>query len=242
MERQGYKVKRQNKNISFCTDGRERFMRSKTLGTDYTIEALKNRIDRKSTHKSINLIIDIQNCIKAQENKGYEHWAKINNLKQAAKTLNFLTEHNLTTYEDLEKTAEQKQKSFTDISDKIKSVEKEINTAAMLIKHIETYSRIKPIMQKRKSAKDKEQFDNKHRSEMILFEAALNELKSADFPPIKALKTKYNLLTEQKENLYAEYKKAKAEATEIDVVKSNVDSLLGVSHKPSRDISAHLEQ
>ena len=37
--------------------------------------------------KGISLIIDIQNSIKAQQNKGFEHWAKVNNLKQAAKTL-----------------------------------------------------------------------------------------------------------------------------------------------------------
>ena len=97
MEQQGYKVKRQNKNVSFCTDGRERYMRSKTLGPDYTVEAIKERIAGKVKGKRISLIIDIQNCIKAQESKGYEHWAKINNLKQAAKTLNFLTENNITT-------------------------------------------------------------------------------------------------------------------------------------------------
>lgn len=246
MEIAGYEIK-QGKYISFRAKDRERFVRGKTLGGYYTEDSIKERISNNRVHKPkienrINLIIDIQNCIKAQESKGYEHWAKINNLKQAAKTLNFLTEHNLTTYEDLEKTAEQKQKNFTDISDKIKSVEKEINTAAMLIKNIETYSRLKPIMQKRKSAKNKDRFDNKHRSEIILFEAALTELKSADFPPIKELRNEYRTLTEDKENLYAEYKKAKSEATEIDIVKSNVDSLLGASHKPSRDISAHLEQ
>lgn len=38
--------------------------------------------------------------------KGYEHWAKINNLKEAAKTLNYLTENNLLQYADLEKKVE----------------------------------------------------------------------------------------------------------------------------------------
>lgn len=33
------------------------------------------------------MLIDIQNSIKAQESRGYEQWAKIHNLKQAAKTL-----------------------------------------------------------------------------------------------------------------------------------------------------------
>ena len=88
MEDAGYKVKRQNKNISFCADGRERYTRSKTLGEDYTIDAIIERIKGKDKStmlgggKRVSLLIDIQNCIKAQQSKGYEHWAKINNIKQ----------------------------------------------------------------------------------------------------------------------------------------------------------------
>lgn len=241
MEQQGYKVKRQNKNVSFCTDGRERYMRSKTLGSDYTVEALKERIAGKVKGKRISLIIDIQNCIKAQESKGYEHWAKINNLKQAAKTLNFLTENNITTYDELEKAVEQKQKYFDGISEKVKELERQINTTAMLIKNVETYTRLKPVMEQRKKAKDKEQFTERHQAEIILFEAALKELKGAKYPPIKELRQSYKSLQSEKEILYEEYKKAKSEAAEIDIIKSNVDSLLGASHRQSRDISAFLE-
>lgn len=248
MEQSGYKVKRQNKNISFCTDGRERYMRSKTLGDDYTVEAIKERIAgraRKITapkiDRGINLIIDIQNCIKAQESKAYEHWVKINNLKQAAKTLNFLTENNITTYEDLDKSAERTNKNFDSISEKIKSVEKQINTTALLIKNVETYSRLKPVMEKYKKAKNKEQFKEKYRAEITLFEAAFKELKNADYPPVKELRQSYSKLTEEKKTLYEEYKKCKSKAAEIDVVKSNVETLLGASHKPSREKSAFLE-
>ena len=248
MEQSRYKVKRQNKNISFCADGRERYMRSKTLGDDYTVEAIKERIAgraRKITapkiDRSINFIIDIQNCIKAQESKGYEHWAKINNLKQASKTLNFLTENNITTYEDLEKSAQQTHKNFDAVSEKIKSVEKQINTTALLIKNVETYSRLKPVMDKYKKAKNKEQFKEKYRAEITLFEAAFKELKNADYPPVKELRQSYSELTEEKKKLYEEYKKCKSKAAEIDVVKSNVETLLGASHKPSREKSAFLE-
>lgn len=82
---------------------------SKTLGQDYIEDTIKERIagkvritkKPKRQSKFINLLIDIQNNIKAQQSKGYEHWAKINNLKQVSKTLNFLTEHNVTDYEQL---------------------------------------------------------------------------------------------------------------------------------------------
>lgn len=73
--------------------------------------------------KGISLIIDIQNSIKAQESKGYEHWAKLNNLKEAARTLNFLTENNLLQYADLETKVKDIHSSYSCTGDEPKSVE-----------------------------------------------------------------------------------------------------------------------
>ena len=92
MQEAGYEVK-SGKYISFRAEGQERFTRSKTIGDNYTKERIRERISGKrgriltTERKGISLIIDIQNSIKAQQSKGFEHWAKVNNLKQAAKTL-----------------------------------------------------------------------------------------------------------------------------------------------------------
>ena len=93
MEIADYEVKR-GKYISFRAKGKERFTRGKTLGPRYTEEAIRDRIERRTRaprkeNRRINLLIDIQNNIKAQESKGYEHWAKLYNLKQASRTLIF---------------------------------------------------------------------------------------------------------------------------------------------------------
>lgn len=247
MEQKGYKVKKQNKNVSFCAEGREKYIRSKSLGEDYTVEAIKERIAGRpkkisapKIDKRINLIIDIQNNIKAQQSKGFEHWAKINNLKQAAKTLNFLTENNITTYEELEKAADKIHKEFEGVSEKIKDIESRINQTALLIKNIETYKKLKPVIDRYKNSKNKAQFAEKHRSEIILYEAALRELKKSKYPPIKELKQSYSELTSEKETLYQEYKKHKSKVSEIDVIKSNVETLLGASHRKDREKSALL--
>ena len=113
MQDAGYEIKT-GKYISFRAEGQERFTRAKTIGENYTEERIKERIQghnprkrqMQTTRKGVSLIIDIQNSIKSQESKGYEHWAKINNLKEAAKTLNYLTENNLLQYADLEKKVE----------------------------------------------------------------------------------------------------------------------------------------
>ena len=98
----GYEIK-PGKYISCRAPRQERFTRLKTLGADYTEEAIRERIGSKRARPAkapradlggVSLLIDIQNSIKAQESPGYEQWAKIHNLKQAAKTMIFLTEHN----------------------------------------------------------------------------------------------------------------------------------------------------
>ena len=108
LQASGYEIKR-GKYVSCRAPGQKRFTRLKTLGADYTEEAIKKRIAgirsrnvkiAKQEH-GISLLIDIENNIKAQQSAGYEHWAKIYNLKQAAKTMNFLTENNIKQYEDL---------------------------------------------------------------------------------------------------------------------------------------------
>ena len=105
MQAQGYEIK-PGKFISFRAPGQERFTRCKTLGEAYTEEAIKERIKGRvitrvpKERKGISLRIDLENNIKAQQSAGYEKWVTLHNLKQAAKTLNFLTEHGIDTYPD----------------------------------------------------------------------------------------------------------------------------------------------
>ena len=70
--------------------------------------AIRERIEGKRTKAAkapkeqcgVSLLIDIENSIKAAQSRGYEQWAKIHNLKLAAKTMNFLTEHKIEQYAD----------------------------------------------------------------------------------------------------------------------------------------------
>ena len=103
MEAAGYEINR-GKFVSFRAPGQERFTRSKTLGEAYTVETITERIAGTYRAKpkalrqekaGISMLIDIQNSIKAAESKGYEQWAKIHNLKQAAKTLKRLSDISL---------------------------------------------------------------------------------------------------------------------------------------------------
>ena len=239
MEIADYEVKR-GKYISFRAKGKERFTRGKTLGPRYTEEAIRDRIERRTRaprkeNRRINLLIDIQNNIKAQESKGYEHWAKLYNLKQASKTLNFLTEHNISTYEELEQSARKIHASFTAVSEQIKGTEKSMSDTALLMKHTAIYDELKPVYTKYQRAKNKAAFAEKHRRELTLFEAAAKKLKGKHAQPLDEIRQTADELGRQKKELYGEYKKLKQQAAEMDVIKRNVELLLNIPHDKEKD-------
>ena len=62
-------------------------------------------------------------CSKLLHHEGYEHWAKIHNLKQAAKTMNFLTENRIEQYTDLVSRTMEVAAESEQAADALKSVE-----------------------------------------------------------------------------------------------------------------------
>ena len=244
----GYEIKR-GKYISCRAQGQERFTRLKTLGADYTEEAITKRINGKRTRaakapkieqRGVSLIIDIENSIKAQQSRGYEQWAKIHNLKQAAKTVNFLTEHKIEQYTDLIAHIDEITAASEQAADALKNVERRLADMAVLIKNITTYQKTKPVYEAYKKAKNKEQFRAAHESDLILYEAATKALHAANSggkpPSVAALQSEYAKLTEQKEALYADYGKLKKQVKEYDTMKRNIDSFLKIDRGQAKNL------
>ena len=148
----GYEIK-PGKYVSCRAPGQERFTRLKTLGADYTEEAIRERIAGRRAkaakapreQRGVSLLIDIENSIKAAQSKGYEQWAKIHNLKQAAKTMNFLTEHKIEQYADLVSRIEEMAAESGQAADALKNAEKRLAEMAVLIKNVSTYQKTKPV-------------------------------------------------------------------------------------------------
>lgn len=234
MEAQGYEVK-QGKFISFRAPGQERFTRCKTLGEAYTEEAIIERIkgrfaERKPKEtRKISLRIDLENSIKAQQSAGYEKWAKLHNLKQAARTLNFLTEHEIESYPDLESRVAEITAASTEAAAALKAAERRLAEMAVLIKDVTTCKELRPLLQEYQRAADKKQFRRKHEGTLILYEAAAKALKEQGFqklPDLYALKNEYKQLAEQKDQMQRQYNDAKRQMQEYGIIKQNVDGIL----------------
>ena len=240
MQEAGYEIKT-GKYISFRAEGQERFTRSKTIGENYTEERIKERIAgrtprrnrRQTVPKGISLIGDIQERIRLIDSKGYEYKAKLTILKEAARTLNYLTENNLLQYADLEKKVEDVHSSYDRTGKELKGVEARLREVQPLIKNISNYQRLKPVYDAFQKAKDKPGFKAKHEAELVIFEAARSTLLAMQgdekLPSLKTLQAEQQRLLEEQQRLYDERAKLKKEARMIDTMKANVDIFL----KPS---------
>ena len=240
MQEAGYEIKT-GKYISFRAEGQERFTRSKTIGENYTEERIKERIagrtprrsQRQTTPKGISLIGDIQERIRLIDSKGYEHKAKLTILKEAARTLNYLTENNLLQYADLEKKVEDVHSSYDRTGKELKGVEARLREVQPLIKNISNYQRLKPVYDAFQKAKDKPGFKARHEAEIVIFEAARSTLLAMQgdekLPSLKTLQAEQQRLLEEQQRLYDERATLKKEARIIDTMKANVDIFL----KPS---------
>ena len=233
---EGYEIKR-GKYISARAPDQERFTRLKTLGADYTEEAVVSRIagvprpSRQLRQHSgkVSLIIDIQNNIKAQQSAGYQRWATIENLKRAAATMNFLTEHGIGSYEELVERCDAVSAASIRTRENLRDTEQRIADLALLGKQIDTYRKLKPVYDRYKASKDKEKFLRGFESEIILFEAAAREIKKAGLtklPSAEKIKAELNELTTRKTALQAELRKIQREEKEYDALRRNVSSLL----------------
>ena len=241
----GYEIK-PGKYVSCRAPGQERFTRLKTLGADYTEEAVRERIAGRRTkvakapreQRGVSLLIDIENSIKAAQSKGYEQWAKIHNLKQAAKTMNFLTEHKIEQYADLVSRIEEMSAESGQAADALKNAEKRLADMAVLIKNVSTYQKTKPVYDAYRKARNREKYRAGQEQAIILHEAAVRSLKAAGIaklPNLAALQSEYEALQAQKEALYADYGKLKKKVREYDIIKQNIDSILQADRQPERE-------
>ena len=239
MRKQGYEVK-QGKQISFRAVGQNRFTRMKTLGAEYTEIAIAEKIKlqqlkEKTSKKSITSFIDIEQKKKEGKGAAYEQWAKIFNVKQAANTVNFLTENDIN-YQTLEQQVQNSTERFHEISDQLKQKEKQIKEVLELKTNIIYYARTIDIYKQYQKTKDKQNFQKEHSEDIIKHEKAkafFEKTNQKKLPKVKELQQQYQNLLAEKQQLYQQYTTAKKEMLEYQTAKQNMDKLLQTKQKNS---------
>jgi hypothetical protein len=234
-------VKDKRKHISVLAPGQKRPSRLNTLGDDYTEAAIRERLsDTKAVrvtevsaaaHRP-SLLIDIQAKIMEGKGAGYVQWAKIFNLKEAAKTLVFLKENGIDSYDDLVQKSSVSSDYFSSLNKKIKDIEARQKEISELQKQIGTYGKTRDIYAKYKASGFDRDFYDIHAADIILHIAAkkfFDDLGMKKLPSINQLKQEWGELASERKALYADYKKHKDLSRELAVAKMNATNILGIT-------------
>ncbi|WP_339362242.1 relaxase/mobilization nuclease domain-containing protein [Vallitalea maricola] len=248
MQGAGYEIK-SGKHYAFKGAEQKKFIRLRSLGEGYSEDELKAIIEGKALQrevkkssvkqpkrqeKSINLLVDIQAKLQQGKGKGYEQWAKIFNLKQMAQTVNFLQEHKLLAYADLEEKAKKCTATFDELNTQIKTAEKRMAEIQVLKKHIINYAKTRDVYTAYRKAGYSQKFFEEHRAELTLHKAAkaaFEELGVKKLPTVKTLQAEYADLLSEKKKAYGQYHAVKKEMQDILTAKANIDRLLGLEQE-----------
>lgn len=184
MQLAGYEI-RQGKNLSFRAPEQINFTYMKSLGSYYTEENVRLRLEKnryktkapKHLSREARLYINISTYITTGNREGFEHWAKLNNLKEAAKTFNYLSENNLLNYEDFQQHISDVENSIKATEHRIEEIGNEINTQKVIQKHCDSYRLCRKVIEAGKSAPNQKDYRSRHQAEYQLHDSLKKELQ-----------------------------------------------------------------
>jgi hypothetical protein len=219
-----------------------------TLGDDYTIEMIMSRLgvtkvrggnsdSGVKTHGAVSdirvsLLVDIQAKLQEGKGAGYEQWAHIFNVKQMAKTLLFLKENGIDSYEDLKKKSSSASGDFAVLTKRIKEIETRQKEIAELQKYIGQYGKTRDVYEAYRKSGGSSKFYEEHTAEIILHRAAkkyFDGLGQKKLPSINQLKQEYAALADERRKLYSGYHELKEKSRGLATAVANADRILGVT-------------
>ena len=233
----------EGKHLKLRMPGQKKNIRLRSLGEDYTEQAIKERIEGKRTvtpqrfpHKKpltkVGLLVDIEAAIRAGKGSGYERWAKVFNIKQLSQAVIYLKEHGDMNYSALQEKSAAVTLRFNDLSTQIKELEKQMTDNGERQKQIVNYAKTRAIYVAYRKTGYSKKFHAEHESDILIHQAAkkyFDSLKITKLPSVKSLREEYAELLEQKRKTYASYKQIRQEMRELYNVKANVEYLLDIN-------------
>ena len=242
LQEYGVTVSESRGRFSYRTADRTKPISSRKLGDDFSKEkvlaVLAENAERKKTASlrrsdpnpdRISRMIDIQAKLAAGKGGGYEHWAKIFNLKQMAKSLALFTRYNLNSEEELNARVAELQEKRDEALKVVKDLEGRIKTNQELRRHVLAYVQNKKLPQQVKTAKNPETFREQHRAELTAYQAAAAYFKAQNItklPSLKQLESEREQLISEKARFYEAYREAKKAWMELSTAQQNLEAIV----------------
>ena len=188
-------------------------------------------------HDSISRMVDVT----PEKGVGFEHWAKVFNLKQSAKSLAELERYGFKSLEDLKNALAAAKADESECREKLKGVESELRDKKELQKRVLAYANTKSIREEYRALKSdraREKFRKQHKSEFIIIESAQKYFKEhgvTKIPSYKTLQSDIERLTSQQNELYAELKEKRSEVKRLQTILDNIDRTLHEESNKAKD-------
>lgn len=187
----------------------------------------------EQTGDTIHFLIDVERKL-SEKGKGYAGWAKTFNAKEMAKTVLFLQENKIESYQSLCEITDQAKEKYNALRTEIKRREESLDTISALRNQIITYVKTKDVYAEyRKHGYSKSYLEN-HRSEIELHKAArryFDEMGLEKLPRVKTLNEDFQKILEEKRALYREYKSVKDKMKNFEIARKNVETILEIDRK-----------
>ena len=193
----------------------------------------------------VQRLVDIEKKLAEGKGRGYEHWAKIHNLKQAAKTLNVYQQYGFTSPEQLEAAVDTAYQEMRQTSGELKALETKLQGKKELQRQVLAYAKTKPArdgLKAQKSEKARAAYRQANESDFIIADAAARYFKAhgiTKLPARKALQAEIEQLVSKKSGLYNTYHEQKQRYAELHTVKRNIDQILRRSEPQRRKEQSH---
>ena len=251
MQLAGYEI-RQGKNLSFRAPEQRNFTYMKSLGNYYTEENVRARLEKnryktktpKHLSREARLYINISTYITTGNREGFERWAKLNNLKEAAHTFNYLSENNLLNYENFQQHISDVENSVKAADQRLEEISTELGTQKLIQKHCDSYRLCRKVIEDCKSAKSSKAYRTRHQAEYQLHDSLKKELQDLGVTRIpsseKIQKKIENLELEQAATIREKQELQKKQKT-LEVIQQNFTVLLAVPNKTSALLSENLK-
>ena len=236
MQLAGYEV-RQGKHLSFRAPEQKNFTYMKSLGSYYSEENVRIRLAKnrskvktpKHLSREARLYINISTYVTTGNREGFERWAKLNNLKETARTFNYLSENNLLNYEDFKNHVADSADAIQATESKIQSLNKQLDAQRLLQKRCDVYRHCRTVLLAEKDAPDKKAYQKQHQAEYQLHDTTLQELSDLGIKKLPSQEKLQKQLQQLETELAAtqkELSQLQANLRTLHVVQSNFSSML----------------
>lgn len=188
---------------------------------------------------NLRLVVNLQDCVKAQQSYAYAQKVKISNLQKMAQTVLYVQEHGYDSYEELYKTAESIDRKMAAARSDARFTEVKLKEVNEQIHYLGQYLSTKSVYGDFLKSTNKKCFRQAHAEDITKYEEARQFLKQdfldEKFPLMKDLRDEKELLMRTKDARYETYHYFKERNAEIQTVLANVDSILEMEKVQQRE-------